>query len=77
MMGPDGWRWARIQWASGNVHDSRRIHYFVRGSSLCGLHHDGMNGWYTEVIQITPRFEGSKCRKCQKRVTKLGGEKLK
>ena len=65
MSGPDGWRYALIQWAKG-IHPSRKIHYFRKGGSLCGRHHDGHTGWYTEVTTDFSNFEEmQKCKACK------------
>ena len=65
MPGPDGWRYARVQWPKG-IHKSRRIHYFKNGGSLCGAHHDGSQGWYVEAITDFDTFaEMQKCKKCK------------
>ncbi len=64
MPGPDGWRFARIQWPKG-VHNSRKLHYFKKGSSLCGAHHDGITGWHTEVKEVLGTYlKGFRCKKC-------------
>lgn len=69
MSGPDGWRFARVQWKKG-IHASRRLHYYRNGMSLCKDHHDGMTGWYTEVIQepLTNLQKGWRCSKCRKKL---------
>jgi len=73
MSGPDGWRFARVQWSKG-IHASRRIHYYERGVSLCGDHHDGYTGWYTEALDepLTNLQRGWRCKKCLKKLARRG-----
>lgn len=71
MLGPDGWRFARVQWAKG-IHASRKFHYFEKGNALCGGHHDGISGWYTEVTVVFDTYlEGFKCNKCKSKLEKV------
>lgn len=77
MPGPDGWRFARVQWAKG-IHASRKLHYFEKGSALCGGHHDGITGWYTEMRTVFDTYEeGFKCNKCKKALDKKSGVDIK
>lgn len=65
MRGPDGWRYGRVRWAK-SIKPSRVLHYFKDGTSLCGNHYDGVNGWYTEVVTVFDTFtEMNKCKKCK------------
>jgi hypothetical protein len=65
MGGPDGWRFAVVRWAKGD-HASRKLHYFEKGSALCGAHHDGLSGWYAKVRTVFDTYlEGFKCNKCK------------
>lgn len=72
--GPDGWRFARVRWPK-SIKPSRRLHYFKNGWSLCGNHHDGVEGWYTKTTELpenecTPPYP---CKICQK---KLRGKRI-
>jgi hypothetical protein len=68
--GPDGWRSGVVRWAKGD-HASRKLHYFENGSALCGNHHDGVQGWYTQVrTEFDTYQEGFKCKKCVNKLEK-------
>jgi len=70
MSGEDGWRWACIIWKSGNAHQSRKLHYFVDGDSLCGAHYDGGKPWIAGIYKAgaPPRWTPPKCKKCQRKL---------
>lgn len=72
--GPDGWRFALIQWPKG-IHPSRKLHYFKERRTLCGKYRDGMSGWYTEVFEnLRPYQMSERCNKCLKKLERMENE---